>query len=205
MPNFTLVIGTNEVGKSTFGEKLTLQTKGKFIDVDAIYKLKFKDKTQFSKEELIEASKDIEKYRRGLFSLRKNVVQELIVTKKSQAERLMATAKEHGYTTNLYYIGIDSDNALEYSQDRINKRFAKGLHYVEPEIVKSNLEAVNKNFKEILELFDNIVIYDNTMKMSYPRRVLDVREGIVHHKSDEMPNFVNKLIKDTFLEDLLQH
>lgn len=24
-------------------------------------------------------------------------------------------------------------------------------------------------------------------------------------KSDEMPNFVNKLIKDTFLEDLLQH
>lgn len=196
-----IITGTNGVGKSTFGAKFQEQTHIPFINLDLFYKNKFGEYRQYTQEEIIEASKELNALREYYFKNNQSFAMEKIIQTPQSIEKLLNQAKAYNFKTSLFYIG--TSNTLKNSEDRIKDRVTKGLHYVDPQTIQNNLKDVNNSFKIIASMFDNIVIYDNSKNYELAKRVLDIRDKTIHI-ARELPSFAQELIKDTFIQKELQ-
>ncbi|PAF44018.1 zeta toxin family protein [Helicobacter sp. 11S02596-1] len=199
--HFIIITGTNGVGKSTFGANLQQSHQIPFIDLDLFYRQKFGSYRQYTQEEIVLASRELESLRENYFRNNQSFAMERIIQTPQSIERLLQKAKSYGFSTSLFYIG--TSNTLKNSEDRIKDRVKKGFHFVDFETIKNNLEDVNKSFKLVVSMFDNITIYDNSKDYENAKRVLDVRNKEIHLVR-ELPAFARELIKDTFIEEKLQ-
>ncbi|PAF46593.1 hypothetical protein BKH41_08800 [Helicobacter sp. 12S02232-10] len=200
-PYLIILTGTNGVGKSTFGSNLQKDLKIPFIDLDMFYKQKFGAYRQYTQEEIIEASRELDILRQGYFQNHQSFVMERIIQTPQSVEKLLQRAKNYGFSTSLFYIG--AENPIEASESRINDRVTKGLHFVDADTIKNNLKDVTDTFKIIAPKFDNIVIYDNSKNYETAKRVLDIRNQEIY-LAKELPRFAQELIKDTFIEEKLK-
>ncbi|PAF50229.1 AAA family ATPase [Helicobacter sp. 13S00477-4] len=178
MAHFIIITGTNGVGKSTFGAKLQEQSKIPFINLDLFYKNKFGQYRQYTQEEIIEASKELNALRENYFKNIQSFAMEKIIQTPQSIENLLNQAKNHNFKTSLFYIG--TSDTLITSEKRINNRVAEGFHYVDPQTIQNNLKDVNDSFKNISLLFDNIVIYDNSKNYENAKRILDIRDKKIY-------------------------
>ncbi|PAF46193.1 hypothetical protein BKH46_08635 [Helicobacter sp. 12S02634-8] len=112
----------------------------------------------------------------------------------------MEDAKNSGFITTLFYIGVS--NALDISKERIEYRVKQGLHFVDTQTIKNNLVKLNQAFKLVAPWFDNITIYDNSKNYETTKRILDIRNKRIYSQNP-LPEFVYTLIKDTFIQKLL--
>nr|WP_172402610.1 hypothetical protein [Helicobacter sp. 12S02634-8] len=125
---------------------------------------------------------------------------ERIITTPQSIRKLLEDAKNSGFITTLFYIGVS--NALDISKERIEYRVKQGLHFVDTQTIKNNLVKLNQAFKLVAPWFDNITIYDNSKNYETTKRILDIRNKRIYSQNP-LPEFVYTLIKDTFIQKLL--
>ncbi|EEU7470339.1 hypothetical protein HEJ31_001266 [Campylobacter jejuni] len=198
--NFIIITGTNGVGKSTIGQNFSKQLQIPFINIDLFYFDKYKAYREYTQDEIIETSKEIFALREHYFKTKQSFIQETIITESKKILALLEKAKEYGFNTSLFYIGIDQED-VEISNWRVINRTKKGLHYVKPKDIQANLKDVNACFKELCEHFDNICIYDNE---DFPKKILDIRNKEIHKKDNILSDFCLNLIQDTFIDELIK-
>ncbi|HHY1437281.1 TPA: zeta toxin family protein [Campylobacter jejuni] len=196
--NFIIITGTNGVGKSTIGQNFSKQLQIPFINIDLFYFDKYKAYREYTQDEIIETSKEIFALREHYFKTKQSFMQETIITESKNILALLEKAKEYGFNTSLFYIGIDQED-VEISNWRVINRTKKGLHYVKPKDIQANLKDVNACFKELCEHFDNVCIYDNE---NFPKKILDIRNKEIYKKEDKLSNFYLNLIQATFIDEL---
>lgn len=196
--NFIIITGTNGVGKSTLGQNFSKQLQIPFINIDLFYFDKYKVYREYTQDEIIETSKEIFALREHYFKTNQSFIQETIITESKKILALLEKAKEYGFNTSLFYIGIDQED-VEISNWRVINRTKKGLHYVKPKDIQANLKDVNVCFKELCEHFDNVCIYDNE---NFPKKILDIRNKEIYKKEDKLSNFYLNLIQATFIDEL---
>lgn len=192
-PQLILIAGTNGVGKSTFGKELEERYQIPFINKDLYYKNKYGDYLNFTSEQIKETSQELENKRLGYFIGKKSFAYEDVLNKEGIIYHLLRQAKNYGFETTLFYLGV---NDIEASNIRIEKRVQEGAHFVDPEIVRKNTQESFATFKKVAPKFDNIVIYDNSstdVKFT-PKRVYEMRNGVVKIDVKDKPLWVRELI-----------
>ena len=190
-PHLIIITGTNGVGKSTLGMKLQEDYNFPFIDIDQIYYKTYGSFRNYTKEEIIETSEKIRSTRDSFFQRNQSFVVEKILNDPKSFDALIKNARRHNYCVSLFYLGVDEMHILT---NRINRRYATGLHYVRPDIVKKNHQDMKKNFKYAAEKVDLIAFYD-TRKMFSRVYTEDKNGNIVCAKA--MPNWVVDILCNT--------
>jgi predicted ABC-type ATPase len=160
-PLLVVVAGPNGAGKTTFVEKAShdILSKTIFVNADNIAKT-LKEKYPEKKEEHInlmsgkEAIKLYEKY----LSEKKSFSMETTLSGNSPIQYLKK-AKECGFETSLFYIGIQSP---ANSKVRIENRVLRGGHNIPDEDIIRRHGRSMKNLSKAIEYCDKTKIYDNT-------------------------------------------
>jgi predicted ABC-type ATPase len=192
-PVFVIITGTNGVGKSTLGKALEERYNIPFINPDLHYKKKFGDYRHYSDIELRETSDELKTIRNDLFQDKKSFVIERILDHESIISKLVTQAHKSGFDTALFYVGVDQK---EISKTRIENRLSEGAHNVDPDVVDKNLKDCIRCFKQVAQKFDNVVIFDNskTDASFNPKRVYDIRNGIVSVDLKDKPLWAKELV-----------
>ncbi|RHW49259.1 ATPase [Lactobacillus bombicola] len=91
-----------------------------------------------------------------------------LASSKKTYLKLLDSAKEQGFTTNLLYVGVSSP---EIAKSRVKNRVAKGGHGLPDAIIDRRYPKSLKNLELLAPFFDNMEIYDNTtsFKIVYSR------------------------------------
>ena len=76
-------------------------------------------------------------------------------------ENQLKLAKEKGFKTILYYVGLDS---LELAISRVNKRFQNGGHFVPEALIRKRYAHLPEALERILPYIDLAFFFDNTEK-----------------------------------------
>ena len=147
---FTILAGVNGVGKSTMMGILRTgsESYGAIIDPDD-YAVKYGGNLNGGKE----AIKDIEYC----------IANGLAFTEETtlSGKHIIATAKkakQHGYTVNLIYIGL---NSAQDSIDRVANRVERGGHDIPSDIIKRRYDNRFAQLAKILDYCDTAKFYDN--------------------------------------------
>lgn len=196
-PLFTIITGTNGVGKSTFGKKFEEETKIPFINPDLHYKNKFGGYYDFTIEQQREASNELKQKREDFFKDKKSFAIERILDHESVISKLAKQAHENGFNTALIYIGVDRK---EISNLRIENRLSEGAHNVDSDIVEKNLKDCIKCFKSVAREFDNVLIYDNSAHRNSNHfiKIYDRRNDHVKFEAAHKPKWAKDLIDNSF-------
>ncbi len=168
MPRFIIFGGPNGAGKST-NAKAFLEKHLEFvsIDGDAVLRELKQSGGYASQASGIIADRFMSAIKNGKDIL----IEHNLDTPIGYGYRDYAITK--GYRTELHYIGVDDLNLLN---NRIRERVdVYGLHYIDPENVKSKyIAALNILPLEILK-FGKVVFFDNTKLQE--EKLLELNEG----------------------------
>ncbi len=74
-------------------------------------------------------------------------------------QRHLKIAKENGFYSHLYFVGVDS---VEVALERVHRRMANGGHGIADAYIISKYNAMNDRLHTLLPLFDEAHLYDNT-------------------------------------------
>lgn len=88
-------------------------------------------------------------------------VQETTLCEKSIFEKINS-AKEKGYNIHLYYVGIEN---ADLAKDRVKLRMINGGHGIPDKDIERRYGESLHNFKENINLFNDIHVYSNTSGM----------------------------------------
>ena len=152
-PELIFICGCNGAGKSTLTYSTLIQKKGYF----------FIDPDRISKEHglsAIEAGKEVSFLVNNLIGKRRSFIKESTLTSKfdfSVAEK----AKNTGYITRLYYIGLQS---AELAILRVQSRVRAGGHHVPADDIRRRYERSLANLTKAIKIFDSATVYDNSYK-----------------------------------------
>ena len=102
--------------------------------------------------------------------------------------RNIKTAKEKGFYVVIHYIGVDNP---DIAKARVRHRVSKGGHGISDEdIERRYYESIN-NLKNIIDICDEINIYDNTEIF---KEIIDFEKGKLIWKDIVIPNWANDII-----------
>ena len=105
--------------------------------------------------------------------------------------KLIDKVREKNYKLHLFYVGVGSP---DISKERIKKRVADGGHHIPDEVVDKRYKESLKNFEKILKKFDNVVVYDNSVRFRTLLRIIDKKViKIADDLPEWMENTINKL------------
>lgn len=94
-------------------------------------------------------------------------------------------AKAKGFYVVMNYIGVDNP---EIAKERVAIRVAKGGHGIEPETLEKRYYQSLEHLKSVIELCDEVNIYDNTTKMT---QIMYIRNGKLLWHGENLPSWVN--------------
>ncbi|UZQ49973.1 zeta toxin family protein [Clostridium kluyveri] len=114
--------------------------------------------------------------------------QETTLTGKSII-RNIKKARDKGFYVVMNYIGVDNP---DIAKERVKVRVLKGGHGIpEEDIERRYYESLN-NLKDILDVCNEINIYDNTNKFKH---VAYICNGILRWKRDIIPKWGSHILK----------
>lgn len=152
---FYLIAGLNGSGKSTYTKQLISSGEVSFINPDAIQKSKGWTDAQTGREVLTWAKNTL-KNSTGSFCL------ETTLSGRTHIN-LLKMAKENGWRTEVYFIGLESP---QMNIERIERRVQEGGHHIPTESVIRRAERSNKNLLETFNIANRVTVYDNSKEIA---------------------------------------
>ena len=186
--SFYLFAGVNGAGKTTLFNAMNGNVKKSFrINSDEIVREIGK---WDSETDQVKAAKIAVGLRNECMEKGNSFNEETTLTGKTIL-KLIDKAREKNYKLHLFYVGVGSP---DISKERIKKRVADGGHHIPNEVVDKRYEESLKNFEKILEKFDNVVVYDNSVRFRTLLRIIDKKViKIADDLPEWMENTINKL------------
>ena len=186
--NFYLFAGVNGVGKTTLFNAMNGNVKKSFrINSDEIVREIGKWNSEIDQ---VKAAKIAIGLRNECMEKGNSFNEETTLTGKTIL-KLIDKVREKNYKLHLFYVGVGSP---DISKERIKKRVADGGHHIPDEVVDKRYKESLKNFEKILKKFDNVVVYDNSVRF---RTLLQIIDKKVIKIADDLPewmeNTINKL------------
>lgn len=198
---YIVVGGVNGAGKSTIyksnkGRQKAFETDR--INADEILKSRNGDWRSFRDmmKSMVEVGKEIDNH----FQENKSFHHETTLDGGSKNHlKRVKLAKEKGYDTTLYYIGLDSpDTAIS----RVNNRVKNGGHGIDEDVIKKRYGQSLKNLETIESYFDNVSIYDNSGTALVP--IYQKRDSVVRINQTQFYNWVPGSIKNKSAEKSIE-
>lgn len=103
--------------------------------------------------------------------------------------RNIKKAKQEGFHVVMNYIGVDTP---DIAKERVRIRVLKGGHGIPENTIERRYYESLDNLKEILDICNEINIYDNTNKF---KRVAYICDGIIRWKRDMIPEWSMDILK----------
>lgn len=155
IPLAVFLVGTNGSGKSSLRNYLNLSDIQINIDPDVlnrVYQARYPDNYQ------IEAGKQALKMYDDALKNGLNICLESTLAGRGTMQRIIA-AKDAGYFTLAYYIGL---NSVELNLERIAQRVARGGHDIPEDIVRRRFHESANNLVLVKDYLDEIYLLDNS-------------------------------------------
>lgn len=170
-PLLVLFCGPNGAGKSTLRGLTLKDLPIPFINADEIAVKRFG--AEQAEVRSYEAALLAESERQRLLAERLSFSFETVLSDPYGAKvAFLRGAKEVGYYVVAHFVGLDSS---ERSRARVIQRVQAGGHDVPDEKIESRYPRVIENLRRLLDVPDELVIYDNS-SADAPYRVLAVLE-----------------------------
>jgi predicted ABC-type ATPase len=186
MPTYTIFAGANGVGKTSIYKSIYYNENKyeKRINTDEMVARigSWKD-NNLQMESAREAVKLIKIY----ISEKISFNQETTLSGKSIIKNIKL-AKESGFYIVMNYIGVENP---EIAKGRVKIRVNKGGHGISDDTIERRYYSSLKNLKAVIEVCDEITIYDNTEIF---KEILDYKDGNLIWKDKNMPNWSNNLL-----------
>jgi len=187
--NFYLFAGVNGVGKTTLFNAMNGNVKKSFrINSDEIVREIGK---WDSETDQVKAAKIAVGLRNECMEKGNSFNEETTLTGKTIL-KLIDKVREKNYKLHLFYVGVGSP---DISKERIKKRVADGGHHIPDEIVDKRYKESLKNFEKILKKFDNVVVYDNSVRFRTLLRIIDKK---VIKIADDLPEWIENTINNNY-------
>lgn len=195
MANLYVIAGHNGAGKSTHSRSLLPDSARQLpiFDGDIVYGEALREAfarlkvAKFAQREAMEVVVDVfeKKVREALVSGSDFAYEGHF--SQAGAWKPLQEFKNAGYGLEMVFLGLQS---VELSQGRVEKRAQQGGHYVNAQAVRENyfgnLDYLNLN----LGFFNRLSIYDTSQHL--PRQLYVVEKGLVTHRADQVPEWVEK-------------
>lgn len=165
-PLLVAFCGPNGAGKSTL-RRITLAESGiPFLNADDIAAQLF---GEHAAERAYEAAQIAESVRAELFKARRSFSFETVLSDPAgEKVGFLREAREAGYFVAVHFVGLDSP---ELSRARVIQRVSEGGHDVPDDKLVARYPRVLDNLRRLLDVPDDLVIYDNS-SADLPYRVL---------------------------------
>ena len=187
--NFYLFAGVNGVGKTTLFNAMNGNVKKSFrINSDEIVREIGK---WDSETDQVKAAKIAVGLRNECMEKGNSFNEETTLTGKTIL-KLIDKVREKNYKLHLFYVGVGSP---DISKERIKKRVADGGHHIPNEVVDKRYKESLKNFEKILKKFDNVVVYDNSVRF---RTLLQIIDKKVIKIADDLPEWMENIINNNY-------
>ena len=187
--NFYLFAGVNGVGKTTLFNAMNGNVKKSFrINSDEIVREIGK---WDSETDQVKAAKIAVGLRNECMEKGNSFNEETTLTGKTIL-KLIDKVREKNYKLHLFYVGVGSP---DISKERIKKRVADGGHHIPNEVVDKRYKESLKNFEKILKEFDNVVVYDNSVRFRTLLRIIDKK---VIKIADDLPEWMENIINNNY-------
>ena len=187
--NFYLFAGVNGVGKTTLFNAMNGNVKKSFrINSDEIVREIGKWNSEIDQ---VKAAKIAIGLRNECMEKGNSFNEETTLTGKTIL-KLIDKVREKNYKLHLFYVGVGSP---DISKERIKKRVADGGHHIPDEVVDKRYKESLKNFEKILKKFDNVVVYDNSVRFRTLLRIIDKK---VIKIADDLPEWMENTINNNY-------
>jgi len=187
--NFYLFAGVNGVGKTTLFNAMNGNVKKSFrINSDEIVREIGKWNSEIDQ---VKAAKIVIGLRNECMEKGNSFNEETTLTGKTIL-KLIDKVREKNYKLHLFYVGVGSP---DISKERIKKRVADGGHHIPDEVVDKRYKESLKNFEKILKKFDNVVVYDNSVRF---RTLLQIIDKKVIKIADDLPEWMENTINNNY-------
>ena len=187
--SFYLFAGVNGAGKTTLFNAMNGNVKKSFrINSDEIVREIGK---WDSETDQVKAAKIAVGLRNECMEKGNSFNEETTLTGKTIL-KLIDKVREKNYKLHLFYVGVGSP---DISKERIKKRVADGGHHIPDEVVDKRYKESLKNFEKILKKFDNVVVYDNSVRFRTLLRIIDKK---VIKIADDLPEWMENTINNYY-------
>ena len=187
--NFYLFAGVNGVGKTTLFNAINGDMKKSVrINSDEIVREIGKWNSEIDQ---VKAAKIAIGLRNECMEKGNSFNEETTLTGKTIL-KLIDKVREKNYKLHLFYVGVGSP---DISKERIKKRVADGGHHIPDEVVDKRYKESLKNFEKILKKFDNVVVYDNSVRFRTLLRIIDKK---VIKIADDLPEWMENTINNNY-------
>ncbi len=188
MPTYTIFAGVNGAGKTSIYK--------------SIYYNENKDEKRINTDEMVarigswkdnnlqmksarEAVKLIKRY----ISEKISFNQETTLSGKSMIKNIKM-AKENGFYMVMNYIGVENP---DIAKDRVKIRVSQGGHGIPEDTIERRYYASLKNLKGVIEICDEINVYDNTEIF---KEIIDFKDGNLIWKDKNMPSWAKNILNE---------
>ncbi|SFB02568.1 zeta toxin family protein [Clostridium frigidicarnis] len=103
--------------------------------------------------------------------------------------RNIKLAKENGFYVVINYIGVESPKV---AKERVSFRVSKGGHGIPDEDIERRYYDSLNNLKNVIEICDEINIYDNTEMF---REIIDFQNGSIIWVDKKIPTWANDILQ----------
>lgn len=191
-PLLIVICGPNGAGKSTFHRISLEKFPIPFVNADEIARHEFGPEEAAARS--YEASQIAEAVRLELFGARRSFSFETVLSDPHGAKvDFLRQAKASGYYVAAHFIGLDS---AEHSKARVIQRVYSGGHDVPDEKIAGRFLRVIANLARLLDVPDELVIYDNTSSSTPFRVIAKLKLGTLIEVSSTLPDWASSLNLD---------
>ncbi len=187
MPTYTIFAGVNGAGKTSIYK--------------SIYYNENKDEKRINTDEMVarigswqDKNLQIKCAREAIILIKKYIFegvsfnQETTLSGKSIIKNI-SLAKENGFYIVMNYIGVEGP---EVAKERVKIRVSKGGHGIPDKDIERRYYDSLKNLNEIIEICDEVNIYDNTEIL---REIVYLKQGKIVWTDKKMPKWINGILQ----------
>jgi predicted ABC-type ATPase len=187
-PLIVAFCGPNGAGKSTL-RRITLIDGGiPFVNADDIAAHQF---GEHASEHAYEAAKMAEAVRSELFRTRRSFSFETVLSDPvGEKVGFLREAREAGYRVAVHFVGLDSP---ERSRARVIQRVSEGGHDVPDDKLAARYPRVMDNLRRLLDVPDDLVIYDNSSADAPFRAIARLSRGALLEIASAIPAWAHHL------------
>ncbi len=187
-PLLVAFCGPNGAGKSTL-RRITLADGGiPFVNADDIATQQF---GEHAAARAYEAAQIAESVRAELFSARRSFSFETVLSDPvGEKVRFLREAREAGYFVAVHFVGLDSP---ERSRARVIQRVSEGGHDVPDDRLAARYPRVLDNLRRLLDVPDDLVIYDNSSAAEPYRVIARLSRGALLEIAMAIPRWAQHL------------